>query len=242
MRRPEVRCGVLVLGVALLLGSLFLGWYHFRFDGIQAGPAGASSTRFWGEYVFLPGTDFRTGASCQGDATFCSTFNPTGFSGIHPYANPGPGYVSYPATGRVYEAVFGLVAGGAALAAVAAGLGLTGRGGASRRQLLIVGVAFALAVSAPTLVWVQTSSATGTDYHTPPNMESGNFTGPAGSFSGSCSTPSCGSGGGVTDSWGPQAGWYVAWIGAATLGVATLMIFPRPMPNAATESAPRVDR
>ncbi len=235
MDRRLLPVAFVVVAVTLLSASLALGWYDFRFDGNLPATGGHGPVQFYGQYSFYPGLDYRTSAACSGDAQFCATFNPAGFTGVHPYANPGAGYVVYSVIGQIYESVLGLVLGAAALGLIGAYFLIEqsrGRGRRRRIALACVGLAFALALASVTLVLFGTSPAAKKDYSTPPNMEGANFSGPAGSFWGSCSSPSCGSGGGITDSWGPSAGWFLAWggVGALAVALATLSRPPRDRP------------
>ncbi len=227
MDRRLLPLALVVIAVALLFASLAVGWYYFRFDGILPATGGHGPVQFYGQYSFYPGVDYLTSAACTGDSNFCATFNPTGFTGVHPYSSPGAGFVVYSAIGQIYEAVLGLVLGAAALGLVGAYLLAGLYGGRSRRRriaMACVGLAFALALTSVALVLVGTSPAVKKDYSTPPNTEGANFSGPAGSFWGSCSSPSCGSGGGITDSWGPSAGWFLGWGGTAAFAVALAML------------------
>ena len=216
----------IVAGCAVLVLSLLVGWYGFEFSGEYGPHSGPGSATFSGTYSFYPGTDYRTYASCSGDAQFCGGFNPTAFTGSHSYASPGPRFVAYPNTGNLYVAVLGLILASAVLALLGllAAFLLGRRNRSTRWSAILVGVAAAIALSAPIAVWAETPTTTGQDYHTPPNSESANFTGPSGSFWGSCSTASCGAGGGVTDSWGPMIGWYLPWLSALLLGAGAALL------------------
>jgi hypothetical protein len=244
MNRRVLGSLVAIVGAALLLGSLFLGWYNFQYAGSYPASSSHGAVQFVGVSIFLPGSSYRTTVSCTGDPSLCSSFGNPNLTGIHTYANPGPGFFAYPNTGRLYEAVQLLViaAGGLALAGAAAVLLSRSR----RRSMGAVGLALlvlaaGLGAAAPAAVWLETSATTHADYLADSSMLPPNFTGPSGSFWGSCSSPSCGSGGGVTDSWGPAVGWYLAWAGFVGLVAGLLLIgWRRDTPGTPSRAAAQV--
>jgi|GEM_PF-5758829 len=228
--------GLLTIVAGLvLLSSLFVGWYEFRYAGVAPPTDGPNAAYFGGSSTFFPGSTFQSSASCSGNPQFCSSGN-RNHTTDYPYDNNGTVVDAYPTTGKVYGflQVDLLVAGLLALGAGALMLRAAASPGVGRRMttILLLG-ALGLALAAPMAVWIGTPLATHVDYVADAHGQATNFTGPGGSFWGACDVPSCGSGGGVADSWGPITGWYAGWGAVALLVGAALIhaVAKRPQRN-----------
>ena len=232
--------GVLLLwaGSGILLGSAFVGWYFFHYEGTTGQVGAPGGAEFAGTTTFLPGSEFRAESYCSGDPRICDTSGNPNVSGLHSYSNPGDRYDGYANTGNLYQWLQGIVLVGAVLGFGAGTLRLLSQGDAPGWRsfaFFLAIVATLLALLAPALVFVENPVRTHADYTAPGAGLPRNFTGPGGSFWGSCSQPSCGSGGGITDSWGPASGWYWGWGSFAILlsGVVVTRVESRRPPQAA---------
>ncbi len=206
---------LLLVGVVLLIGSLFLGWYAVSATATDS--VNGTQLTENGHEVLYPLNDVSFTITCSG-SRYC--LNST-FSG--PYSQSG-----VTSLGAMYTVVAGLLLGGLAAAATSAILTFTHKGRPSRWSEGLAVLAVALVVIAPTMVALGQPSLLTSQGSSP---ASGNATGgpsPRTSFFGSCSGSSCGealsSGEAVAASWGPSLGWYLSFAGALVLFVGFLLI------------------
>jgi hypothetical protein len=213
---------IVMVGGFLLVSSIFVGWYEFRYDGNSLGPGGQGSATFGGSSTFFPGSEYRASSSCSGSPSLCAASGNANQTGNHLYANPGLGYDPYPNTGLLFQALQYLLLSASILAFAGGALAMRAgiwkkRGGT--RALVVVAIAAVLSFAAPLSVWTETPATTHADYAAISKGLPTNFSGPGGSFWGSCASPSCGSGGGITDSWGPVFGWYECWAASVIVSI-----------------------
>lgn len=194
-------------GIALLASALFVGWYSVTGEGGNSGMV---------ENFYLFGVQF-TGPSTSWTSSYSSAF--------------------FSETGTLYQVVAALL-----IAAIVLGIGvggvvlLSGRRERTILMLLLSCAVVGLALAAPVLLWAAQPAAVCSDsqHFSPPlagpHVASGDPSctwsfylgggtwvgagqaGPGGSFFGESS-------GNIA--WGPAAGWYLALLGSALVGIAT---------------------
>lgn len=194
---------LVLLGSALLVTALFLPWYEVLTNN-DCNPGTTCEQ----------GSDFYLGLSGQSDTVrvICS---PTPACPI--YVQPLP--TSYQGsrlnnTGTVATASFFLLIAGGALGLGSGALGLVYRKGPRKRNLTVVlaTVAALLALSAPLVFAYGLPAAQARDFHlsTP---------GPWSSFVGSNTSY------GSTLTWGPESGWYLAFVTFGVLLLGSILLF-----------------
>ncbi len=192
--KRTVAGAVVLIGVILLISSLFLGWWSYQISAF-----GDSDTATFG----LPTTSPQVSISCSGPDAACPSSET---------------YSSYQATntGNLYASVQYLLLGGLALGVVGAIVSLLSRGRQRLVQpaLILIILALIVALLAPIHLLLAQPGAIAQDYSTSGNGNLGggsNGTSPANSFWGSTS------GSGATATWGPSPGWYLAVVGGVIL-------------------------
>lgn len=196
--RPIAGVTLLLVGVALLLISLFVGWYVVSETSSET-VGGSTYTVNASETVYLLNQQTLS-FSCQGSSSCFQSGTSTGT-----YSQG-----SLTSLGGLYDTASGLVVCGAIFAAAAAFFALTG---GRRRSGWVTGFALVgllLLLLAPTLVAVAQPSVL---------QSQGTITGsasPSHSFFGSCSGSPCGAsvapGDPISGSWGPSVGWYLSLV------------------------------
>jgi len=203
-KRAIVGGTLLLVGVALLLVSLFVGWY-----GISASAAdtvSGSSFTISGTATYYPLNQLTETITCQG-SSYCYLVNST-YSG--PYAQG-----SFNSLGTLYNLVADLVIGGVIIGLAAASLAFTsGRKRSGWAGGLAI-IAIILVVLAPTLLFAAQPAVLNSQ-----GSSSGGSS-PRSSFFGSCAGSGCGSsfepGETISASWGPSIGWYLGLAAIAPL-------------------------
>lgn len=205
-RESNLRVVFLLLGLLLLLASVFLGWYAT--SATASYTYGGQPATLTGTATQYPFNHYFESVTCEGTA---SCFANNSFTA----SNSGNVAGLYDAVGAI--AVGGIIAGVAGIA-----ISLTGIRTRSKLVSLLALLAIVLTLSAPIVLLAAQPgvlSAQGA-----PGGSSGNpSTGasPRTSFFGSCSGTSCGSAltPGQTESadWGPGLGWYLALMAAIPL-------------------------
>jgi len=197
-RRTLVAMLVVLIGVVLLIVSLFTPWYTTEAsgDGITA------SMNF---YPGLPTTNGTIQYVCSGTGVPCPSSTSYSDYGINN-------------TGRVAETGYFLIIAGIVFGLLAVILALLGRRkpGRGRAAVAVTIIAVILAIAAPGAFAVELPHAISQDY------PGATGTGPWSSFFGSNSTTE--SGFTLTSTWGPAIGWYlsigafvVLWVGVILL-------------------------
>ncbi len=215
-RSSAVSIGLAVVGVALVLGSLAVGWWSI-YTEINPWTVAGHEYDFQATSTYLPGSDYRlwctvNNTSMPGWGVLCPPTNPAGV--LNPYSDP---FAPAPSTVAVYAdlewAIF--------LTALLAGAGISmlagylvfprgRRGNPLRFGWIVLLVAGALAIASPIGLTVAQPAAY---LHDHPGSATA-----VTSFWGSCRSTSdfdyCGIN--TTQSWGAGAGWYLS-LAAGTL-------------------------
>lgn len=216
-RRSVIGAALLVVGVVLLLATLFVGWYAYSITAADS----SSGTPFTitGTITLFPLDQVSEAVSCQGWSG-CSSYNGT-VTGPYPQGGSN-------SLGGLYDLVAGLVIASIALGLAAAVLTLARVRRLSRLTGILVVLAIVLLALAPTILLAAQPSVLSAQGA--PFTESGKTTStssPGTSFFGSCSGTGCGVSlqAGVTDSgtWGPSLGWYLC-LGALAPLLAGLLV------------------
>lgn len=195
-RRSIIGGTLLIVGMALLLVSLFVGWYVITASG--SGSSDGNSYAVGGTATYSPFSYVET-LTCSGSSYCFSNTTSTGA-----WSQGGSGSI-----GTLYDAVAAFVIGGIILGLAAAGLALAGGGRRSGLVGVLAVIVILLAVLAPlVLLAAQPTVLNGSSG----NQSSGSS--PRDSFFGSCSGSGCGqalaSGTTLSASWGPSLGWYLS--------------------------------
>jgi hypothetical protein len=200
---------LLLVGIALLIVALFVGWYGISATGsaVENGhpyTVSASAT-------FYPLDQYSLSFSCSGSDCFFTSVTNTGSYSQGPYSN----------LGSLYDAVTALVLAGIFLGAIAAFLAFTRRGRDSRWISVVLILAILMAAIAP-MVPLAAQPSLLQSQSSAQNVSTSNPS-PDTSFFGSCSGSSCGAslqvGETASGSWGPSIGWYLSLLGAVSFVV-----------------------
>jgi hypothetical protein len=185
-----------ILAIVMIAVSLAVGWYQ------------VSTNSSNGSYSYSATTTLYLGSDFQQTSSTSTPYGSSGGSSTLPYTD------HYNATGTLYGGVQILVV-VALLAAIGtvACLFLGARRGArwDRVALILIVLVFLLVLLIPLLVAANQPSAFGSDVGP---RYAGASPSPTNSFYGSCSNSACGPAGSsesITISWGPGAGWILAW-------------------------------
>lgn len=185
-----------IVAVILLGVSLGVAWFQIS----------TSTTN--GSYSYSGTTTLYLGSQFQQTSTTSTSYGTTGGSATLTYAG------HYNATGSLYGAVQILVVVGlvASIGAVA-GLFLAPRRGLGwdRSALILILLASLIILLVPIVVAADQPGAFASDVGT---RYAGASPSPTTAFYGSCANSACGSsgaGGNAAISWGPSAGWFLAW-------------------------------
>lgn len=213
---------LILVGAALSLSTLVLGWYS---------------------------TEVSSGSTVLGETFYLTNVKLSGSQNGAPYSASVPYPTAYlPHTGSLYLDVFGVVIAGAALGLLTSGLILSGVNRNHRSLVSVLAVlTVVLAVAGPTLLLTAQVPVVCSDSNSIPPPLGGppanNSTepecgwaivSPVGEGSGYSSfydsTPGpqssfveSGTANGYSHTWGPSIGWYVAWLASAILLVGTLL-------------------
>jgi hypothetical protein len=212
-KRSALGGTLLIVGVALLLVSLFVGWYVVTASG--SGSSDGSSFTVGGTATYYPLNYVET-LTCSGSSECFSNTTTTGS-----WSQGGTGNLA-----ALYDTVSAFVIGGIILGLVAAGLAFAS--GARRSGLVrtIAAIAILLAVLAPVLLLAAQPTVLNGGSGTPSSGSS-----PRTSFFGSCSGTGCGeslqSGTTLSASWGPSIGWYLSLVAIVPLLAGLFLVWGR---------------
>jgi|HubBroStandDraft_1064217.scaffolds.fasta_scaffold128916_1 hypothetical protein len=220
-RRSIVAGILLISGVALLLLTLFVGWYVI--SATASDSIGGQSFTEVEQEIFHPLDQVTVSLSCDG-SSYCATNSTT----TGPYSQAG-----YNTVGTLYTVVSILVIGGVLAGLASAGLLLAGRPARARLARILAILSILLVLIAPTLLFAAQPAVLNSESTS--SGGSANETGgssPRTSFFGSCSAGGCGEGtsNGISlnASWGPSTGWYLDLVALVPLLIgAVLMQGPR---------------
>jgi Double zinc ribbon len=186
-------------GIAILLLSLFLGWYAISATAVD-NVSGSNST-YTASATLYPLDYLTESYTCQGSSSCPATG--TSYAGSYSYGG-------FSGVGSLYGAVAGLVVAGVGLAAGAIALAFTGGYRRSIWAGRLAILAIILIVLAPTILFAVQPSVL--------NAQGGSSGGasPQSSFAGSCSGSGCGNdiapGTTTSASWGPSIGWFLGLV------------------------------
>lgn len=213
----------LIVALALLLGSLAVGWYTISAD--DTGTSGTTQFTISGTATYYLLDKYVQIITCSGSGS-CPPGSTT--TGTYPGSSGN-------AIANLYGAVSGLVIGGVLIGAVALVMALFPRSRAAKWGKFMVVVALILSAVAPLVLLVAQPSAMSSAY-----ASSAGGASPGTSFFGTCSGSACGgsssSGTTISAAWGPSVGWFLCLIAVVPLLVGFLL---RP-PTRAEPSAPGV--
>ena len=220
-RRPVLGASLVVVGILILLVSLFVGWYTISStatDTVSGSSFTGSATATLYPLNYLTET-----FNCQG-SSYC--FSNSTYTGAYAQS-------SFSSLGALYDAIAGLLIGGAALGCAAVALAFAGgyrkRVWAGRLALLAV----VMVVLAPTVLAIAQPSVLGSQ------GTSSSGASPQTSFAGSCSQSGCGNdlapGATASASWGPSIGWYLGFAAVVPLLLGWLELRARRKQSAAAE-------
>ena len=208
-RRSVIGGTLFLVGVVILIVTLFLGWYAITATATSS--SGGGSTNATGTETFYPVNQVTISFSCSGQncSGTLSATNSYSQAGLHE-------------VGDLYTIVVVFVSAGIALVLAAAVFALTSAGHRSGWALLLAVIGIVLIAAAPTMLLGAQPSLLKSDEGG--SGGSGNVTAsssPASSFFGSCSGSGCGgalaNGQSASASWGPSAGWYLCLVALAPL-------------------------
>jgi len=218
-RRSVVGGVLLLIGIAILVTSLFVGWYAVSataFDDVGGSSFTASASATLYPLNYLSETFTCQGSSvCFANSTYAGAYSQSSFTSL----------------GTLYGVVAGLVVAGIALGAGAVAFAFLG----GYRRTLWAGrlavLAVVVVVLAPTLLLVAQPAVLNAQ-GAPPGGTS-----PRSSFSGSCTGSQCGTdvapGETTSASWGPSIGWYLGFVAVVPLLLGWLEIRSRRKRSAA---------
>ena len=204
-RRTAIGGLVLIVGVALLLGSLWVGWYSVtaRASATQEG----TSVVVNGTGVYYPLNQYWLQLTCEGSPSCPSNLTQTS---SYPQG-------TFDSVGTLYDIVAALVIGALVLGGSAGIIAAVSRRAGSKLVLGLALTAVILALLAPGVLMLAQPSVLSSQ------GPSGTGAGPSKTFFGSCSGGGCGatlvSGTSLNASWGPSLGWYLSLAGGAVLVV-----------------------
>lgn len=209
-KKSAVTGTIVLVGVALLIVSVLVGWYQINATG-SATESGTTLT-VGGTAVFYPLNAYSVTLTCTGSSQCFSNETATG-----PYTQG-----AFTSLGTLYDIVAGLVLASIVLGALGAVLIFLDRSGRSRWATGLVVLAILMALVAPVLLFAAQ----------PPTLSSESASskgpGPTSSFFGSCTGSGCGEplpvGSTENASWGPSFGWYFALLSAAPLLVGLVLL------------------
>ncbi len=220
-RRSVLGASLLVVGIVVLLVSLFVGWYTVSStatDEVSGSTFTASATANLYPFNYLSES-----FNCQG-SSYC--FSNSTYTGSYAQG-------SFASLGTLYDVVTGLILGGIALGCAAVALAFAGgyrkKVWAGRLAVLAV-VVVILAPTLPALTQPSILSSQGT---------SSGGASPQTSFAGSCAQSACGNdlspGATTSASWGPSLGWYLGLVAIVPLLLGWLELRSRRKPSSAAE-------
>lgn len=220
-KRSVLGASLLVVGIVVLLVSLFVGWYTVSStatDQVSGSDFTASATATLYPLNYLSET-----FNCQG-SSYC--FANSTYTGAYAQG-------SFASLGTLYDVVTGLILGGIALGCAAVALAFAGgyrkKVWAARLAVLAV-VVVILAPALPALTQPSVLSSQGT---------SSGGASPQSSFAGSCAQSGCGNdlspGETTSASWGPSIGWYLGLVAIVPLLLGWLELRSRRKPSSAAE-------
>ena len=224
-RRATLGSVLLLLGVALMVVTLLIGWYSISATGSDAVYGSSVSINI--RETFYPLDQVATDFSCTGSA-YC-TANGTSTA---PYSGSGLNNL-----GTLYTGVACFVIAAIVLALVATALTWLRPKRRTGLPAMLIVVAALLILLAPTVVLASQPSILNSESTN--SGGSGNATGPSPrtSFFGSCSGSGCDvsllNGETLQASWGPSLGWYLCLVAGAALLAGLLLVrtpgvrFPR---------------
>jgi len=205
-----------LIGVVMLIVTLFVGWYAATATATTT--SGSGSTSVTGTETFYPLNQVMASFSCSGQSCngTLSTTDSYSQAGIHD-------------VGNLYTIVVVFVSAGIALTLAAAVFALTSAGRRSGWALLLAVIGIVLVAAAPTILLGAQPSLLKSDEGGSGGAASGNATAsPASSFFGSCSGSGCGgtlaNGQSASGSWGPSWGWYLCLAALAPLVTGFLLV------------------
>ena len=200
VQRSRLRLACLLIGLALLLASLVVGWYAISADTTGSSDGGTFTLSGSATYYLLD--KYVQSISCSG--AHCPPATTT--TGTYPGSSGN-------AIANLYGVVSGLVIAALAVGAAVLVLGLSRRIRAARWAKSLILLAVVLVAVAPLTLVVAQPSALSSTYATPSGGAS-----PGTSFFGSCSGSTCGASSGsgtvVNAVWGPSVGWFLCFVAA----------------------------
>jgi len=208
MSMGKIAAVLAIIGALLLIVSAFIGWYTIS---VTASAAGFSAS---GSENFLPGSSYTSSFS---GSTTTQSYSSTNATNV----------------GNLFMATQYILIGGFILGLLGGLLlfasSMKGRESWSKPAMILLVLALLMAIVAPAYVAAAAPGAFKADI---PASASSNNSGPWSSFTGSCSagaTCFTGGGGGTgvsgTTTWGPAAGWYLAWGGFVVLLIAIILLW-----------------
>jgi hypothetical protein len=216
-RRSVIGGTLLLLGVVLLIVSLFMGWYAYSLTA--SATASDVSVTISGTTTPYPLNQITEAMTCVGWSG-CAQFNITSASSYSQGGDDG--------IGALYDIVAGFVIAGIVIGVAAAALAFSGGRRSGLAGTLAV-LAIILVALAPTLLFASQPtviSSQGAPYTGPGSVAGASS--PRTSFFGSCSGTGCGlvfpSGTTDSGSWGPSTGWYLSFVAVAPLIAGLLLV------------------
>ena len=205
-RESNLRGGLLVAGFAILLVTLFVGWYSI--SASASDPYNGQTVTVNGTVTQFPFNHFSETLSCEGSNVCFASQTYTG-------TNSG-------SLAGLYDLAAGLVIGGMIVGLAGIGVAFSTLRNRSRLAGSLALLAILLALLAPTVMFATQPYVLNSQGA--PIGSSGNSTNgpsPRTSFFGSCSGSGCGAaitaGETVSASWGPALGWYLSLAAALPL-------------------------
>lgn len=212
-RKSAVSGTLALVGVAILIVSVLVGWYEISSTGSATESSGTVTVD--GTAVFYPLNAYSVTITCSGSSQCFSNQTVTG-----PYTQG-----AFTSLGTLYDIVAGLVLASIVIGFVGALLVFLERGARYRWATALLVLAVLLALVAPVLLF----AAQPTVLSSQSSPSSGPS--PRTSFFGSCSGNACGEalpvGETATASWGPSFGWYFSLLSAVPLLVGLINLRSR---------------
>jgi len=198
------------VGVAVLIVSLFVGWYGISSTGTATETRGTVTVQGTATFYLLNQYTITLTCSGSGGCFSNNTYTESYSQG------------SFTSLGTLYDVIAAMALGSIILGALGAFLSFLGRGWQSNLTTALILAACLLAFLAPAVLLGAQPSVLSSQSPSPTGV------GPWTSFVGSCSGSGCGQslpvGATVNASWAPSLGWFLSFLSGVALLVGFLLI------------------